>query len=65
MLSNNNLLLFSLQKHIEEMNKAEDQLEEYENRALEAERTLEEVKEELLKVRLFENPKVSVCIGIH
>jgi len=45
------------------MNKAEDQLEEYENRALEAERTLEEVKEELLKVRLFENPKVSALVS--
>lgn len=35
------------------MNKAEARLEEYENRALEAERTLEEVKEELLRVFTF------------
>ena len=43
----------SSQKHIDEMNQAMAQVEEYQTRALEAEHTLEEVKMELLKVKIF------------
>lgn len=42
---------WTLQKHIEEMKQTLQQMEEYEERAIDAEKTLEEVKMELLAVR--------------